>query len=172
MISTELCVRDIRSCKREKLRQDIKAVRNNCKPTCNYQCWKQQLYIHLYLPLRSIPKIKAQLTTTYDQSSRSCLLSTIYSPLVHHGQYRAVCARHQILHGQKKARHQGVIANPLVTTNAESNSYIHLYLPSRFIPKIKAQLTTTYGRHTASILFVRLTTLTQSELPMLTPTCV
>ncbi len=49
------------------------------------------------------------------------------------------------------------IAHPLVTTNAQSNTYIRLCLPSRSIPEIKAQLTTTYGRHTASILSVRFT---------------
>ncbi len=54
----------------------------------------------------------------------------------------------------KRSRQYATIANPPVTTNAESNSYIHLYLPSRSIPKIKAQLTTTYGRLSAQASFL------------------
>ncbi len=71
-------------------------------------------------------------------------------PSVEVSQYRAVCARHQILHeGEEKATDQGStqhLGDPFATTNAQATSmHVYTYLPSPFIPKIKAQFPTTYG---------------------------
>ncbi len=75
---------------------------------------------------------------------------------------------------EEKAIDQGSIRIPtrkFVTANAQSNIHACLYLPTDSIPKIKAQLRYN-GRHTDIILSVcMVTTLPQSELPKLTPTC-
>ncbi len=81
-------------------------------------------------------------------------LLTISSPTSVHS---CVCETSDPAWGKKEGKRSwqyATIANPLVTTNPERNSYIHLYLPSHSIPKIKAQLTTTYGRLSAQASFL------------------
>ncbi len=145
------------------------------------------IYIYIYHHISFLHKIKARLPAqskhlfceapTFTQSELPKLtlmsLSTIYSPLVFHGQYRAVCERRQILHaGQKKPRDYGstkqLQTRLYLPMLKPTPTYVYIYHHIPFLYRFKAQLTTTYGQHTASILSVRLTNLTQPELPKLT----
>ncbi len=81
-VSTELCVwrHQILHEGDSKRRQEIKVVRNNFIPTCNCQCSKQ----HPCMSIFTIPKIKAQLPTSYNGRHTDINLSVcmviIHSP--------------------------------------------------------------------------------------------
>ncbi len=70
-----------------------------------------------------------------------------------------MCTRHQILHeGKNKARDhdstQQLHTQLQLPMLKPTPIYVYLYHHIPFLYKIKAQLTTTYGRHTASKLSV------------------